>query len=245
VSHAIVHVSSDERRPPKGYVAGAYPFASPDPTSEEEQVTSRSPNDALTRRCRMPVARSLALASLLLAAAGSLSAQAPPAPPRYAPLAEYLMPRDAEIALAGTAAPPSLSGRATVKLLTPAGYTVARDGDNGFVRLVLRGWSAPTFTPAQFRALVYDATVRAPICYDAVAARTVLPYQELRARLAMGGAEPDRIAAGVQSAYATGALPRTEPVAFAGPFPLVSDDAGTPFAVTVTTVAHDLAERVR
>jgi hypothetical protein len=29
--------------------------------------------------------------------------------------------------------------------------------------MVMRAWSAPTYTPAQFRELVYDAKVRAPI----------------------------------------------------------------------------------
>ena len=73
------------------------------------------------------------------------------------------MMRDADIALARTAAPASISNRATIKILTKSGYQVARDGDNGFVCIVMRGFSAPTYTPAQFRDLVYDPTVHAPI----------------------------------------------------------------------------------
>src|SRR5262249_5720682 len=135
--------------------------------------------------------------------------------PQYPPLSEYLMPRDAEIALARSAAPPNVSGRATIKLLTESGYQVVSEGDNGFVCMVMRGWSAPTYTPAQFRDLVYDAGVRAPICFDPVAARTVMPYYELRSRLGMEGKSPDQIAQGVQAAYAKGELPRRDAVAFA------------------------------
>ena len=95
---------------------------------------------------------------------------------KYPPIADYLMPRDAEIALARSAAPPIVADRATVKVLTASGYEVARQGDNGVVCMVMRGFSAPTYTPAAFRALVYDPTVHAPICFAAPAVRTVLPY---------------------------------------------------------------------
>ena len=231
------------------------------------------------RRLIQPLTQALVLA---LAPAGQLLAQSAPAH-HYPPLSEYLMARDAEIGLARTAAPPSVTGRATIKVLTSSGYQVAQKGDNGFVCVVLRGWSAPTFTPAPFRDLVYDARVRAPICFNPVAARTVLPLQELRTRLGMAGKGPDQIADGVQAAYATGELPRMEGVGFAymwsanqflapgigawhphvmvytpyydnsmlggnefaGPYPFVSDDAGTPFAVTVIPVDHELAVTAR
>src|SRR6266508_2756521 len=82
-----------------------------------------------------------------------------PIPAQYPPPSEYLMPRDAEIALARSAAPANISDRATIKVLTKSGYEVAHKGDNGFVCMVMRGWAAPTYTPAQFRNLVYDASV--------------------------------------------------------------------------------------
>jgi hypothetical protein len=75
-----------------------------------------------------------------------------PVAAQYPPLREYLMPRDAEIALAKSAAPANVSGRARIKVLS--GYQVAHEGDNGFVCMVMRGWAAPTYTPAQFRVLV-------------------------------------------------------------------------------------------
>src|SRR5262249_1969300 len=49
---------------------------------------------------------------------------------KYPSIDAYLMPRDAEIALARTAAPANISDRATIKVLTKSGYEVAREGDN-------------------------------------------------------------------------------------------------------------------
>jgi len=135
--------------------------------------------------------------------------------PKYPPLGEYLMPRDAEIALAKSAAPANISDRATIKVLTASGFQVVHQGTNGFVCMVMRAWSAPTYTPAQFRNLVYDATVRAPICFDPGAARTVVPYYELRTTLRRAGKSPDQIAKGVQAAYVTGNLPRRDAATFA------------------------------
>src|SRR5262249_28688308 len=132
----------------------------------------------------------------------------------YPPLQDYLMSRDAEIAMAQTAAPSSIAGRATIRVLTTAGYQVVREGQNGFVCEVMRGWSAPTYTPAQFRDFTYDATIRAPICFDPIASRTVLPYYELRSKLGMQGKTPDEIAQGAAAAYAEGRLPKRDAVSF-------------------------------
>ncbi len=202
---------------------------------------------------------------------------------KYPSLSEYMMTPEAEIALARSAAPENVSAHATVKILTASGYKVATQGDNGFVCIVMRGWGAPTFTPAPFRELVYYAKLRAPICFNPVASRTVLPLQELRARLGMEGKTPDQIAEGVQAAYAKGELPKMEAIAFAymfsadqdlgpgvghwhphmmlytpyyensmlggnqvgGVLPFVGDDAGTPFAVTIIPVAHELAGKAQ
>src|SRR6266498_3165826 len=127
---------------------------------------------------------------------------------KYPALSEYMMTPSAEVALAKSAAPENISDHATIKVLTSSGYQVARQGDNGFVCMVMRGWSAPSYTPAQFRGIVYDVTIRAPICFNAAAARTVIPYYELRSKLAMEGKTPDQIAAGVQAAHDTGKLPK-------------------------------------
>jgi hypothetical protein len=219
------------------------------------------------------------MAGLVLLVLSMQSASVSAQSPKYPPLSEYMMTREAEMALARSAAPENVSAHATVKVLTAAGYKVAAQGDNGFVCIVMRGWGAPTFTPAPFRDLVYYSKLRAPICFNPVASRTVLPLQELRTRLGMEGKAPDQIAEGVQAAYAKGELPKMEAVAFAymfsadqdlgpgvgpwhphmmlytpyyensmlggnhigGMLPFVGDDAGTPFAVTVIPVAHELA----
>ena len=157
--------------------------------------------------------RQIAHAALALAAAlsvGGARAQAP----KYPPLANYMMPRDSEIALAKTAAPENIASHASIAILTSAGFTRVHDGDNGFVCVVMRGWSAPTFTPVPFRNFVYDATIRAPICFDPIAAKSVLPYYELRTTLGMAGKGPDQITEGVQAAYKTGKLPKRDAVSF-------------------------------
>jgi hypothetical protein len=128
---------------------------------------------------------------------------------------EYMMDREAEVALARSAAPAAISDLATVKVLTESGYEVAWEGENGFVCMVLRGFAAPTYTPADFRALVYKSAVRAPICFAEAAARMVMPYYELRTRLALEGRAPDQIAEGVEAAYARGELPARATVSFA------------------------------
>lgn len=134
---------------------------------------------------------------------------------KYPPIGEYLMAAGAETALAKSAAPPNVSDSATIKLLTSSGYKVAHQGTNGFVCIVMRGFAAPTYTPAQLRDLVYDSALRAPICFDPNAARTVMPFYELRTKLGMEGKAPEQIAAGVQAAYAKGELPKRIEVSFA------------------------------
>jgi hypothetical protein len=135
--------------------------------------------------------------------------------PKYPSVEQYLMSKTDEIALAKSAAPANISDRASIKVLTRSGFDVAHQGDNGVVCMVMRGFSAPTYTPAQFRNLVYDPTVRAPICFMPGAARVAMPYYELRTKLALQGKTPDEIAEGVAVAYAQGGLPRRDEVTFA------------------------------
>lgn len=141
----------------------------------------------------------LALVALFFGVgAAAVSAQGPkshPLGPKYPPLSEYMMTRKAEVSLARSAAPDHISAHAAVEILTASGYQVAVRGDNGFVCLVMRGWTAPTYTPAPLRNLVYDSKLRAPICFDPVASRTVLPYYELRTKLGMQGKDPDALRA--------------------------------------------------
>jgi hypothetical protein len=134
---------------------------------------------------------------------------------KYPPLSEYMMAPDVEVALAKSAAPDAVSDHATILVLTTSGYKVSTQGNNGFVCMVMRGWSAPTYTPVPDRNLVYDPQTRAPICFNPIAAQTVLPYQEFRTKLGMEGKSPDEITAAIEQAYMKGDLPRMEAVAFA------------------------------
>ena len=64
--------------------------------------------------------------------------------PTMAPVDQYLMAnRQAEIALARSAAPASISREATVLVLGRQGYETAVEGTNGFVCVVARGWMGP------------------------------------------------------------------------------------------------------
>jgi hypothetical protein len=136
---------------------------------------------------------------------------------KYPPLSEYMMARDAEIELAKSAAPDYVSDHATIKVFTASGFQTAHEGDNGFVCLVMRGFTgAPTFTPLSVRAYInYDSKTRAPICLDPLASRTTLPYYELRTKLGLEGKTAEQIAEGVQAAYAKGELPKRPEVCFA------------------------------
>ena len=87
---------------------------------------------------------------VVLAAAWPMEAQDRPAAyPSMAPLNQYLMDRSAEIALARSAAPESISGQAEIQVLGPHGYELAVKGTNGFVCVVERGWMSP-FDSADF-----------------------------------------------------------------------------------------------
>jgi len=135
---------------------------------------------------------------------------------KYPPLSEYMMPQADEVALAKSAAPQSISEHATIRVFASSGYQTVHEGDNGFVCMVMRGFTgAPTLTPIQLRGLVYDAKTRAPICFNPQAAKTVLPHYELRTKLGIEGKTPDQMAEAIQSAYAKGKIPKRDAVSFA------------------------------
>src|SRR6266571_4835415 len=74
---------------------------------------------------------------------------------KYSPLSEYLMAQNDEIALAKSAAPQTISDHATIRVFTSSGYKIVHEGENGFVCMVMRGFTgAPTFTPVQARIFV-------------------------------------------------------------------------------------------
>ena len=86
---------------------------------------------------------SVTVAVALLLACVAAAQEANMKYPSMAPLEQYLIAdRDAEISLARSAAPPSISEKAEVLVLTRHGYETAVQGTNGFVCVVGRGWFA-------------------------------------------------------------------------------------------------------
>lgn len=127
-----------------------------------------------------------------------------------APLSSYVMNRQAEIALARSAAPASISGHATIMVLTAHGYVVAQRGGNGFTCIVERGWMVP-FGRAKF----WSTKMEAPTCYNAAAARTVLLYTFARTQMALAGASKSQIQAHIIAAIEAKTLPTPAPGAMA------------------------------
>ena len=134
-------------------------------------------------------------------------AQEKTAYPVMAPLDEYLMfDKDAEIALARSAAPKSISDEAEVMVLGRGGYTTAVKGTNGFVCIVARGWTATTDDP-----VFWNPKNRSPICFNPAAARSYLPLMLMRTKLVLSGASKTELVKAIGSALDRKELPALEP----------------------------------
>ncbi len=136
-------------------------------------------------------------------------AQAPGANTPYpgmARLEQYLMTdREAEIALARSAAPKSISDGADVMVLGREGYTTAATGANGFLCIVERSWAASTDVPD-----FWNPKVRAPICFNPAAARTFVPIYLMKTKLALAGKSKRQIVEMTASAMDHKELPALE-----------------------------------
>ena len=127
--------------------------------------------------------------------------------PKMAPFVQYLIPdENAEIALARSAAPTSISNAAEVMVLRRDGYTTSVKGSNGFVCIVERSWANVTDDP-QF----WNPKVRAPHCFNAPAARTSLPFFLMKSKLVLAGKSKAEIAAAIASALDKKELPPLAP----------------------------------
>ena len=127
--------------------------------------------------------------------------------PNMAPLDQYLMTdRNAEIALARTAAPKSISGDAAVMVLGQHGYETAVEGKNGFVCIVERAWMSP-FDHPEF----WNPKNRSPICYNPAAARSILPYTLNRTKLVLAGLTKPQMLDRIKAAVAKNELPTPAP----------------------------------
>src|SRR5258708_23554674 len=99
----------------------------------------RGENGMKRETVKMMASWTLALALALSTARNGQAQDAKNPYPSMAPIEKYLMDRDAEIALARSAAPSSISRDATVVILGKNGYETAVEGKNGFICIVERG----------------------------------------------------------------------------------------------------------
>jgi hypothetical protein len=125
--------------------------------------------------------------------------------PAMAALDEYMMDRSAEIALAKSAAPPSIADKATVLVLTRRGYDIAVKGSNGFVCAVERAWMSQYDFP-QF----WNPHMRGPLCFNPPAVRSILPYTIKRTELVLAGRSKPQMAAAITNGIDKHELPRLE-----------------------------------
>ncbi|HTW38043.1 MAG TPA: hypothetical protein VMD49_05705 [Steroidobacteraceae bacterium] len=143
----------------------------------------------------------LVWALLVLSAAGLAEAQELKTGPypSMAPLEQYLIASaEDEIALARSAAPPSISKDAEVLVLGTHGYEVAVKGTNGFVCLVERSWTAG-FDDAEF----WNPKLRGPNCFNRPAVRSVLPQYFSRTAWVLAGMSKAQMIAKARAAIAS------------------------------------------
>jgi hypothetical protein len=148
-----------------------------------------------------------ALVAILCAARQAQAQDVKASYPSMAPLDQYLMAdRNAEIALARSAAPPSVSGDATVLVLGRHGYETAVEGKNGFICIVERAWMG-AFDSLEF----WNPKNRGPSCFNPPAARSVMPITLLRTKLVLAGKSTAEIEEGMKTAVDNKELPALEP----------------------------------
>ncbi len=156
---------------------------------------------------RMMAVRSFALL-VLLGVAWQAHAQDAKTPyPNMAPLEQYLIAdQNAEIALARSAGPESISRDAEVLVLGRHGYETAVKGKNGFVCIVERSWTAPTDDPN-----FWNPKLRGPLCLNPQAARSYLPITIKKTELILAGQSKAEMVDGIKAAFDKKELPTLEP----------------------------------
>jgi hypothetical protein len=150
---------------------------------------------------------------MLLASYASAEGQTTQAASKYptmAPVGKYLMASAGEIALARSAGPASVSAHASVLVLGKQGYYVALKGDNGWVCLVERSWTAGLDDPE-----FWNPKGRGPSCFNPPAVRSVLPQYVERTKWALAGDTREQIAKKAQAAYASHHFTDPAPASFA------------------------------
>ena len=160
----------------------------------------------MQRMTRSAVAiASLALVCWVGAGRRAIGQDAKTTYPTMAPLEQYLMDRDAEVALARSAAPEKIASDAEVMVLGRHGYETAVEGKNGFVCIVERAWMAPIDDPG-----FWNPKIRGPLCLNAAAARTYLPRTIKKTDLLLAGKTKAQMIEAVTAAIEKKDLPAME-----------------------------------
>ena len=127
--------------------------------------------------------------------------------PSMASIEQYLMPdRNAEIALARSAAPAAISSDAKILVLGWRGYETAIEGRNGFVCMVERSWTSP-FNSAEF----WNPRIRVPQCFNPAAARSILPLTFKRTEMVLAGLSKAQMIDSIKAGFDNKELPAPEP----------------------------------
>ena len=124
---------------------------------------------------------------------------------KMAPIDQYLITdQSAEIALARSAAPESISRDAEVLVLGRHGFETAIKGKNGFVCIVARSWtSAPE---AEF----WNPKVRVPMCVNVAAARSYLLRLTKETEWGLAGRTPAQLTEFITAALTKKEVPAME-----------------------------------
>jgi hypothetical protein len=127
--------------------------------------------------------------------------------PGMASIEQYLMPdRNAEIALARSAAPAAISSDAKILVLGWRGYETAIEGRSGFVCMVERSWMSP-FNSGQF----WNPKVRVPVCFNLAAARSILPLTIKRTEMVLAGLSKAQMIDSIKAEFDSKELSVPEP----------------------------------
>jgi hypothetical protein len=123
--------------------------------------------------------------------------------PSMASIEQYLMPdRNAEIAMARSAAPRSISSDAKILVLGWRGYETAVEGKNGFVCVVERSWMSP-FNSTDF----WNPKVRVPMCFNPAAAQSILPLTIKRTGMVLAGLSKAQMIDSIKAGFDNKELP--------------------------------------
>jgi hypothetical protein len=158
-------------------------------------------------RFRTSALRSVALVAAFCAAGHAKAQQSKTSYPSMAPFEQYLMPdRNAEIKLARSAAPDSISRDAQVLVLGKHGYETAVQGKNGFVCMVDRQWTAGIDDPD-----FWNPKSRGPMCLNALAAKFYVPRTMKKTEMVIAGRTKKQMFDAIAAAIDKNELPAPEP----------------------------------